>query len=500
MTDERERHGYEPDDEPSWYDEHDEYDHDEPDDDEPDHDEPDDDGPGDDRERAGIGERVEALAALVTRRRFLAGLAVSGAGGYGAMRILGRDDGLASSVPSTTSPTSVPTGGATTAPAAPTVAADLRPVSALPGVLVPAPVEQRILLLIELEGGNDGPSTVVPAGTGAYYDLRPNLAVADDQVLNVDNEIGLSPHLARLYHRQFAVVEGVGPVDGSLSHFEMVARWEKGDPSGGAGQRAGFLARLADSVDDGGISVGLSVSGFTPRFSNVTANTLALDELDQLWVLTEDEWIYPSYRRAVSGITGGPMTDTMAASWNHLFTIGNALPSNLDDIDKGSPMIADGGDIGRALATAAAMLKADIGVRVVHARMSGFDTHDGHAWRHEDLMTRLDVALDGFLGKMAEYGLAERVLVATSSEFGRRVRQNGSGFDHGNASTMLLFGPVLPGRYGQAPSLTDLDDHGNLKTTVPFDSYLGTLAETWLGVEAGSVLPTAPEVLPILAS
>ena len=114
-------------------------------------------------------------------------------------------------------------------------------------------------------------------------------------------------------------------------------------------------------------------------------------------------------------------------------------------------------------------------------------------------MTKLDIAVDGFLVKMHELGWSNRVLVATTSEFGRRVKQNGSGFDHGAGSTMLLFGPVVPGRYGQPSSLSDLDPLGNLKTNVPFDVYLGTLAQSWLGVDAASVLPSKPEVLPIVA-
>jgi uncharacterized protein (DUF1501 family) len=161
-------------------------------------------------------------------------------------------------------------------------------------------------------------------------------------------------------------------------------------------------------------------------------------------------------------------------------------------------MVKDGGDLGRSLATAAELLKIDLGVKVVHARFSGFDTHEGHGYKHKDLMAKIDVAIDGFLQKLADYGLAERVLVATSSEFGRRVKETGNGLDHGSASTMLLFGPVKPGRYGQASSLRDLDKNDNLKTNVPFDVYLATLAQVWLGVDAASVMPTKPEVIPII--
>ncbi len=439
----------------------------------------------------------------LTRRQMLGGLALGGGAGAASWAV-GRRGGSPTATPETTpGPTGAPVAGGAPTPAA---APGLTAVDALPGLLTPAPVEQRILVVIELEGGNDGLSTVVPANSGRYYDLRPRMSVKADDVLPLDDEVGLHPELTGLWRRQKAVVEGVGPVDGSLSHFEMVARWETGDPTGRNSIRSGFLARLADALDTGQGTVGLSVAGFTPRFHNAKAPTLSIDSLDQLSVLTEDEWIYPVYRRKVAGITGGPMASRLAASWQQLLEIGGALqtstalPNGVTKLDKADPMVADGGELGVGLATAAQLLEADIGLRIVHARLAGFDTHDGHEWKYPDLMGKVNAAVDGFLTRMHALGWGNRVLVATTSEFGRRVKQNGSGFDHGAASTMLLFGPVLPGRYGQAPSLADLDANGNLKVAVPFDVYLGTLAQTWLGVDAASVLPSAPEVLPIVAA
>lgn len=439
-------------------------------------------------------EGCDDLAATVTRRRFLAGLAASSAAGYTAFWAMGRGGEVASVDPTTTTtPTSIRVG--TTPPAETTaeIPEPAEPEVGDPSLLQPAPVDERILVLIELEGGNDGPSTVVPYASGTYYDLRPNLAVPAEAVLPIDDEVGLNPNLSRLHGRQLAVVEGVGPVDGSLSHFEMVARWEQGDLYGNQGLRTGFLARLADALDDGSPTIGLSVGGFTPRFNNVTASTLSLDDLNTLRILTDDEWIHPAYRQAVASFTGGPMTTAMANSWRHLVEIGGALPNELGGVDRESPMVKDGGSLGKQLAAAAPLLMGDVGVRVVHASLGGFDTHQGHEYKHEDLMKKLDVAVDGFLQLMADAGLAERVLVATSSEFGRRATENGNGLDHGAASTMLLWGPILPGRHGEPSPLGDLDGQGNLKTSVPFDSYLAFLAQEWLGVDAASIIPTAPQ-------
>jgi uncharacterized protein (DUF1501 family) len=392
-------------------------------------------------------------------------------------------------------------------PSGPTLAVDTTEVEPAIGeaqaieasALQPAPVDQRVLVLIEFEGGNDGLSMLVPYTSGTYYDLRPNLAHAPETVHAIDDEVGLAPGLGALVGRQLATVEGVGPVDGVLSHFEMAERWEQGDISGRTGQRAGFLARVADSVDVGSAVTGLSVAGHTPRLAAGSASVLSLSNPNQLRLLTNNDWIFPRFRSAVAGFGGGPMSTTIARSWGKLGQVGSALRGDIDLEAKGSDMVRNGGQLGRQLAMAAGLIKADIGVRVIHAHHGGFDTHNGHNYRHDRLMQQFGVAVNGFMGELEAAGMADRVLVATSSEFGRRVRENGGGFDHGAASSMLLLGPVAPGRYGQPSPLDDLDGNGNLRTTIPFDRYLATLAQDWLGVESGSVLPNAPQTLALFA-
>ncbi len=450
------------------------------------------------------GEEPSESKPPVTRRRFLQGLAVAGTVGFGVVR-------GAKPVEQQTIESQLAAQSASTATGA-TAGADGKPVqlqTLAPNVdagldnfgvddsliLNAAPVDQRVLVLIEFQGGNDGLSMVVPYGVGAYYDRRPRLAIPGETVLPIDDQVGLSPELARLHQRQLATVEGVGPVDGVLSHFEMVERWELGDMRGLGGQRAGFLARLSDRLDRGAAVTGLSVAGHTPRFNSSESSTLALNNLNQLRVLTNDDWIFPRYRSAVRSFGGGPLSTVMTESWNKLFDVGDSINSDIDEVDNDSLMIQEGAQLGRQLAMAAEMIKADVGVRVIHASLGGFDTHDGHQGRHAQLMRRFDAAVDGFLQAIDAAGMSDRVLVATTSEFGRRVNENGSGLDHGAASSMLVVGPVKAGRGGDPSPLGDLDGNGNLRTTVPFDRYLATLSQEWLGVEAASILPEAPEPL-----
>lgn len=458
---------------------------------------------GDPYDQAGGGEWVDGTESVsskpraVTRRRFIQGMAVAGTVGFGVVRNAKPVDRqavesqLAARSASTGEAVSLGTDVNAQTPT-PNVDAVLDDFGFDSGVLSAAPVDQRVLVLIEFQGGNDGLSMVVPYGSSAYYERRPRLAIPAENVLPIDAEVGLNPALARLHQRQLSTVEGVGPVDGVLSHFEMVERWELGDMRGRGGQRAGFLARLADAVDVGGAVTGLSVAGHTPRLDASRSSTLALNDFNQLRVLTNDDWIYPRYRSAVRSFGGGPMSTMITDSWTKLFNVGDSMNGDIDKINNDSLMIQEGAQLGRQLAMAAEMIKADVGVRVIHASLGGFDTHDGHQGKHEQLMRRFDAAVGGFLQEIDGAGMGDRVLVATTSEFGRRVSENGSGLDHGAASSMLMVGPIKPGRAGDPSPIGDLDRNGNLKTTIPFDRYLATLSQEWLGVEAASVLPDAP--------
>lgn len=431
-----------------------------------------------------------------TRRRLVLGLAVGGLAGYGVFRYTKSaisSDPLKSELAGAS--TAVEDAAGPVLSVGDTMEVEQPLPVADPELLTPAPFDQRVLVLIELEGGNDGQSTVVPYQAGAFHDLRGNLVPEVGAVHAFDDEVGLHPNLGQLAQRQMAIVEGVGPVDGVLSHFVMAERWGMGNMAGEGGVRAGFLARLADAVDTGAAVTGLSVAGYTPRFNQSDAAVLSLERPNQLNYLTKSDWIYPAYRRSVGAIGGGPMASRLTNSWNQIFSIGRSMGAVSSADDSESPMVKEGGDLGRQLLMAATAIKANIGVRVVHARLSGFDTHDGHKGRHDRLMGMLDAAVGGFLSRMDDAGLADRVLVATSSEFGRRGKANGGGLDHGSASNMLLFGPVSPGRYGEPSPLGDLDRQGNFKTTIPFDRYLATLAQDWLGVDAASVLANGPEGL-----
>ncbi len=433
----------------------------------------------------------------VTRRRFLLGLLTSGAVGAGAFLALSQNKSGISSDSATSPASTLPVGTSSqqriTSPSTTVKEIDPREQA---GLLVPGDPKNRVLVVVTLQGGNDCLSTVIPRNDGAYYDARPKLAIPEADVLPYSDDFGLSPHLERIHGRQFAVVHGVGHGnDGTQSHFDMEKRCERGDAAGATGTRTGFLARVVDQLDDANSPlVGVSVAGHSPWFNGANASVLGFQNFNELNIVTSDAARFADYRGALLQNQGGPMTTQMLTSWKKTFSLSSSLPGKEYKFDpkvhpEGTPT-----QLLQQLSMATEFIKADNGTRVIHARIGGFDTHTNHANRHAQLMKGVDYAIDHFLTQMEEIGREQDVCVAMTSEFGRRVAENGSGFDHGAGSTLCVVGPVHPGDHGEPASLTDLAN-GNLRTNVLYSSYLATLAEKWCGVEAGAVMEGEPELL-----
>ena len=264
--------------------------------------------------------------------------------------------------------------------------------------------------------------------------------------------------------------------------------------------RTGFLGRLADTLDDGSPLVGLSLMGPTPHLLSHQAATMALSGPDDLWFLEPSDWTDAlAYQSGLKQFQGSDeLSNMIVESYGQLGSLALDLNTESEELDWDLPMIAEGGQLGQDLHFAADAIAANVGVRVVYTANGSYDTHSNHNWQQADNLSQVDAAVDGFLTRADDLGFADRVLVATVSEFGRRVAENDSGLDHGSASTMVVAGAVGNARLGERPSLSDLDDDDNLRVALGFDRYLASLAEEWLGVEAASVLPGEPETLDLI--
>ena len=345
----------------------------------------------------------------------------------------------------------------------------------------------RILVVIELSGGNDGLNTVVPYGDAAYHRARPKLGVPERDVLKVADGFGFHPSMVgfeRLYKDGLmAVVHGCGYEHPSLSHFSSMGFWHTGVPNGG--EPLGWLGRLADE-DYASATRNLIVN-------NGTAQSLAVRSRRHSPLVFDDP---ARFRR--EGTEGeqhvladlGQPRKTGNSTLEFLTSIaGNAAESS-DFVRQASASYrtpvdyGTGGGLAGNLQRVAALIAAGMPTRLYYLSYQGnaFDTHVQQADLHSRLLMYTADALRGFMDDLKRIGRADDVAAMMFTEFGRRVEENGSlGTDHGTATPMFIVGRgVQGGFYGRPPSLTDLDD-GNMKMTTDFRRVYATMIEEWLG-------------------
>jgi uncharacterized protein (DUF1501 family) len=363
---------------------------------------------------------------------------------------------------------------------------------------------QTVLVVIELQGGNDGFSMLVPTGDGRFRQLRDKIWFDPKQLSPFDGATSISAGLAPIKSR-LAFVEGVGVPKPDLSHTAMMQRWWKGDLDAYSSTRTGFLGRCCDLLGDSGSITGVSIGGgATPALINERGTTAALPDASSLQELLsdKDERMRPTLSALSNGGgdgTGLATVDSeLLAKARGAIASGQNLISGLGRVGGGNEAAKAAGyaddQLARSLAFTRQLISLGTGVRVIHVPWGSFDTHTNHRYTHPDHMRILGNALVAFHNDLARNGLSNRVLVATTSEFGRRPEANSGGTDHGTASTMALMGPVQPGRHGAPVNFNQLDGAGNVAATVAMTDYYATLA-SWLGIAPSAALAAPGTVL-----
>lgn len=378
--------------------------------------------------------------------------------------------------------------------------------------------EDRVLVVVQLAGGNDGLNTVVPCFAPEYYKARPAIAIAQRDALMLDAGagIGLHPALAGLKglfdDGHLAVVQGVGYPNPNRSHFKSNDIWQTADVTATGN---GWLGRFLDSQCCG---FGKGESGTAPAGAPTVAQgpgavvigrtaPLALDGSRAKPVVFEDASLFQWSARELDKTIGEeydgiqrreqPQQPTRARETNADFLVRTALDAQLssDQIRKAVANLPAGfpaNELGRQLSMVAAMLRAGLRSRVYYVSYGGFDTHAGQGGtqgRHAQLLRALGDALRAFYAELDKQGNSQRVLTMTFSEFGRRVGQNASGgTDHGTAAPMFLAGPMVrSGLINQHPNMRDLDD-GDVKFSLDFRSVYAGILTDWLRGDPTKVL------------
>jgi uncharacterized protein (DUF1501 family) len=347
----------------------------------------------------------------------------------------------------------------------------------------------RILVVVELSGGNDGLNTVVPYGDQAYYRARPKLAIPEREVIKVADGFGFHPSMVgfeRLYKDGLlAVVHGCGYEHPSLSHFSSMGYWHTGVPNGG--EPLGWLGRLADDTYDA------STRNVIVNLGN--SQSLAVRSREHSPLVFDDPARFrregtDQEKRALAELSQARTTSNSALGFLAL-TARNATES-ADFVARASATYrtpvdyGTGGGIGGNLQRVAALVAAGMPTRIYYVTYQGnsFDTHVQQADLHSRLLMYTADAVRGFMQDMKRLGRGDDVAVMIFTEFGRRVEENGSlGTDHGTATPMfVLGGGVKGGFFARHPNLTDLDD-GNMKMTTDFRRVYATMIKEWLGYE-----------------
>ena len=372
----------------------------------------------------------------------------------------------------------------------------------------------RVLVMIQLGGGNDGLQTVIPISDGKFRDLRPTLGKEADSALRLDNSWGLHQSLKgikSLYDDgKVAVIQGVGYPKPSFSHFDSIRVWETGDPT--RKQQNGWLGKTIEKNYD---SAGHPLIGCATGTTSVPG---ALRDLQATLTVINDQSSFKFQGNSdnvdkvmgtlYTGTPGiyGALFDTAMSTVRD--TVAQLKTSAAKYVPKGNYsdnqklVFSSKNQLAAALQLAAELIVTGTGVKVLHVTLGGFDTHYTESARHAALMGYLDSAVSAFHADLTAYGMADRVMIATWSEFGRRPQENASGgTDHGTAAPVIIIGdPVKGGLYGQGPSLSKLDTSQNVSYTVDFRSVYQEILASHLGVDGQDVLGQGFERIPFIRS
>jgi uncharacterized protein (DUF1501 family) len=358
----------------------------------------------------------------------------------------------------------------------------------------------RVLVVIELDGGNDGINTVVPYADEGYAKSRKVLRVPAKEILKINDTVGLHPAMkdaAKLLEiNRLAIVQGVGYPNPNRSHGRSMAIWQTARFDPEEHNDLGWIGRAMDGapVPGGGAPASLFVGTDTPPLAIRGRRSVAtaLDRLDDLALS----------RRAVKAPVGSLDKDDVAAFIRRTTLDAYAADDRLHEIvragDKGVRYPES--ELAERLRLIARLVKSGFGARVYYTSHGYYDTHNSQLATHALLLGEFSAALRAFLDDLEKARLGDRVAVLIFSEFGRTIKENVSaGTDHGTAAPVFLAGAkVKSGLVGTTPKLLDPDPkHGDLKVGIDFRRVYATVLESWLGISPKSTLGGDFERLPL---
>jgi uncharacterized protein (DUF1501 family) len=360
----------------------------------------------------------------------------------------------------------------------------------------PAGTEDRILVLINFAGGNDGLNTVIPYEDPAYFSARPELALSPNEIHKVSDSLGLHPSLGGVGNlfddADAAIVTNVGYEDQNRSHFRSTDIWHTASDSDEI-LFTGWIGRYLESVHPDYPTV-LPKAPFALQISTATSLALLGDKGNMGIALENPERFF----RLANGldVDPAPVPDTLAGpELEYIRSIiqqSDNFSREINDAMVGGENFSayNGDTLGQQMQIVARLINGGLSTSVYIVTLPGFDTHSLQLNSHARLLSYVNDAVTAFLSDLESAGNEDRVVCMTYSEFGRRVNENGSaGTDHGSAAPLMVFGrPVRGGQIlGGNPDLQNLDNRGDIQYTVDFRQLYATLLADWFGISAQDV-------------
>lgn len=361
--------------------------------------------------------------------------------------------------------------------------------------------KDKTLVVVQMTGGNDFMNTVVPFTNDHYYDARKKIVMSQDDVLPINDTLAINKNAApfkRLYDEgRMAIIQGIGYPDSNRSHFRGMDIWHTCEPDRvGSEGWLGMAVRELDPKSEN-VLTGVNIGQGLPRAMSVAGVPVtSISDLEGYGVMNqiEKEQLRDKALQAFKDIYGQAIGSGVVSEY---------IGKTGLDVLKGADMLGDvasnyqssveyaDNSIAKSLRDVARIHLSGLGTRIFYTNHGGYDTHANEMPTHPKLMADLSGAISDFLDDLDQHDESENVAILVFTEFGRRMRDNGSGTDHGSGGGAFLFGKNVKGDlYSEYPSLAPSDwEHGeDLKHTIDFRGIYGTVLEQWLDLDAKPIV------------
>ncbi len=370
--------------------------------------------------------------------------------------------------------------------------------------------KSKILVVVQMSGGNDGLNMVVPYGMGAYYQARPTLGIQPDKVLQLNGQLGLNPNmtgLCDLYKQgKVALLQAVGYPNPNRSHFRSIEIWQTAQPDriGDTGWLGRYLDLSASGKPDN-IFAAVNVEPTLPKtLASTKVMVPSVSNVFDFRFRTDPQYIQD---RKAQVAAFNEIYESFSLKRPHVALLrktgvdANRASDYLQQIVrqyKGDVKYPDG-SFGNGLKFISQMIAGNVDSKVFTVNLDGFDTHTNQARTQNGLLKQLSEGISAFYADLAAHNVQNDVIILCFSEFGRRVAENGGhGTDHGTAEPVFVIGnSVRGGIFGDHASLSNLDQ-GDLKYKIDFRSIYASLLERWLGADSKAILADRFDIIPFV--